>query len=221
MVTRGRQRSFLQVLVELREEDPLVAAAIQVEPYGAGHLIAEPDLLDSMLYTVVKGRIQLLCAGPKGRQIAFATLGAGSLFGGGLQAGGTGTPLRAMALTDCTLWVMRGARARALVPSYPVLTWGMLLTVGERLSQVEVRMESLAYRRLPAQLATLLIELANGTRCVRGISHQSMAYMLGTYRETVSAVLRKFKDAGLVSLGYREIELTDLATLQVVAECGA
>jgi CRP/FNR family transcriptional regulator, cyclic AMP receptor protein len=220
MVTRARQRSFLQLLAELREEDPLIADAIEVEPYDAGRVIAEPALLDTMLYTVAKGRVQLMRTGPKGRQIAMATLGAGSVFGGALLAGCAGAPMRAVALTNCTLWAMRGPRACALAESHPVLTWGMLLTVGDRLSQVETRLEGFAYRRLPAQLAALLLELANGTRFVRGISHQGLAYMLGTYRETVSAVLRRFKDAGLVDLGYRNIELTDAASLRVVAESG-
>ena len=196
----------------------MLAEAIQVAPYQAGRLIAEPDVLDTMLYAVVKGRIQLLRSGPKGRQIALATLGPGSLFGGGLLERCPYAAMRATALTDCTLWVMSGPRARALVQSYPVLTWGMLLTVGERLSQVETRLEGLAYRRLPAQLAALLLDLSNGSRFVRGISHQGLAYMLGTYRETVSAALRQFKDAGLVSLGYRLIELTDMASLRGLAE---
>ncbi len=41
--------------------------------------------------------------------------------------------------------------------------------------------------------------------------------MLGTYRETISAILRGFKDNGLVELGYRKIELLDLRGLQLAA----
>jgi hypothetical protein len=49
VATPERQRTYLQDLAELREEDSLVAEAIQVEPYEAGNLIAEPDVLDAML----------------------------------------------------------------------------------------------------------------------------------------------------------------------------
>ena len=41
--------------------------------------------------------------------------------------------------------------------------------------------------------------------------------MLGTYRETVSAILRRFKAAGLVKLGYRKIELCDVGGLRAAA----
>ncbi len=100
---------------------------------------------------------------------------------------------------------------------YPVLSWGMLQTVGERLVQVENRMEEVAYKRLPERLAGLLLELSNGGRAIRGTSHQALADMLGTYRETISAILRGFKDAGLVELGYRKIELRDVRGLQAAA----
>ena len=43
------------------------------------------------------------------------------------------------------------------------------------------------------------------------------ADMLGTYRETISAILRSFKDEGLVELGYRKIELRDVRALRATA----
>ncbi|HEX9114739.1 MAG TPA: helix-turn-helix domain-containing protein, partial [Anaerolineae bacterium] len=58
---------------------------------------------------------------------------------------------------------------------------------------------------------------ANGGRFIRGTSHQALADMLGTYRETISAILRSFKDAGLVELGYRKIELRDVRGLRAEA----
>jgi CRP-like cAMP-binding protein len=78
-------------------------------------------------------------------------------------------------------------------------------------------MEEVAYKRLPERLAGLLLELANGGRQIRGTSHQSLADMLGTYRETISAILRSFKDDGLVELGYRKIELRDVGGLRLAA----
>jgi CRP/FNR family transcriptional regulator len=59
--------------------------------------------------------------------------------------------------------------------------------------------------------------LANGSRAIRGTSHQALADMLGTYRETISAILRSFKDDGLVELGYRKIELRDVPGLRAAA----
>jgi CRP-like cAMP-binding protein len=71
---------------------------------------------------------------------------------------------------------------------------------------------------LPERLATLLLELADqASGVIKGVSHQALADHLGTYRETVSAILRDFKRQGLVELGYRRIHLIDMETLQDIA----
>ena len=124
---------------------------------------------------------------------------------------------KAVALTDCICWMLPAPQAKALAFRYPVLSWGLLQTVGHRLAQVENHMEEVAYKRLLERLAGLLLELANGERWVRGTSHQSLADMLGTYRETISAILRGFKGDGLVELGYRKIELRDTRGLKLTA----
>ncbi len=78
-------------------------------------------------------------------------------------------------------------------------------------------MEEVAFERLPERLAWLLLDLACGGRFVTATSHNSLADMLGTYRETVSAILRDFKATGLVKLGYRKIELCDTGGLRAAA----
>lgn len=217
MVYRGKQRSVPEILIELREDDPEFKQAIVAHSFRSGQTVAEPDLLSRNLFTLMKGRVQLIREGPNGRRLAIATLGPGAVFGEGALLGATDPCVKAVALTDCIVWMVPAPQAEALALRYPVLSWGMLQTVGQRLAQVENRMEEVAYKRLPERLASLLLELAAGGRWIRGTSHQSLADMLGTYRETISAILRGFKDEGLVELGYRKIELRDVHGLELAA----
>ncbi len=219
MVYRGKQRSLPEILIELREDDAEFKQAITAHAFRAGQTVAEPENLCNNLYTLMKGRVQLIREGPNGRRLALATLNPGAMFGEGALLASEDPYIKAVALTDCIAWMVPAPQAQELVLRYPVLSWGMLQTVGERLAQVENRMEEVAYKRLPERLAGLLLELANGSRYIRGTSHQALADMLGTYRETISAILRGFKDAGLVELGYRKIELRDLHGLK--AEAGS
>jgi len=101
---------------------------------------------------------------------------------------------------------------------HPILGWGMLQTYGRRLLQVENSLEDVAYKKLPERLAALLLEF-NDDRdgLITGVSHQLLADHLGTYRETISAILRDFKRQGLVQLGYRRIRLLDIETLKEIA----
>jgi CRP-like cAMP-binding protein len=206
-----------EILIELREDDAEFKQAITAHSFRAGQMVAEPDVLGRNLFTLMKGRVQLIHEGPNGRRLALATLGPGSMFGEAALLGATDPYVKAVALTDCVLWMVPAPQAQALALRYPVLSWGLLQTVGQRLAQVENRMEEVAYKRLPERLASLLLELANGGKAIRGTSHQSLANMLGTYRETISAILRNFKDEGLVELGYRKIELRDLRGLRAAA----
>ncbi len=217
MVYRGKQRTMPEILIELREEDPEFKQAISAQGIRAGQTIAEPEALNQNLYTLMKGRVQLIREGPNGRRLAIAALGPGAMFGEGALLRAEDPTVKAVALTDCIIWSVPAPQAQELVMRYPVLSWGMLQTVGERLAQVENRMEEVAYKRLPERLAGLLLELSNGNRAIRGTSHQALADMLGTYRETISAILRGFKDAGLVELGYRKIELRDVRGLRAAA----
>ncbi len=217
MVQRGKQRSVPEILIELREDDNEFRQAIVAQSFRAGQVVAEPEGLGRNLYTLMKGRVQLIREGPNSRRLAIATLGPGSMFGEGALLGATDPCVKAVALTDCVVWMVPQPQAQALAMRYPVLSWGLLQTVGQRLVQVENRMEEVAYKRLPERLAGLLLELANGGKAIRGTSHQALADMLGTYRETISAILRGFKDDGLVELGYRKIELRDPRGLKLAA----
>jgi CRP/FNR family cyclic AMP-dependent transcriptional regulator len=215
MAIQSKYRSVPDILIELREDDPEFQRAIAAHSFRAGQTIAEPEVLNRNLFSLMKGRVQLIREGPNGRRLALATLGPGAMFGEGALLGAMDPSVTAIALTDCIVWIVPELQAQALAVRYPAVSWGLLQTVGQRLAQVEDRMEEVAYKRLPERLAGLLLDLANGGRNIRGTSHQALADMLGTYRETVSAILRGFKDDGLVELGYRKIELLDLRGLRL------
>lgn len=218
MVSRDRQRSLVETLITLREDDPEFRYAISALSFRAGQIIAESDVLHRNIFILMKGRIQLIYDHPKGRRLALAILNPGAVIGEGARPKGQDSAIRAKALTDCVTWMVPEPQAQALVVRYPALRWGMLQTVGERLAQVENRMEEVAYQRLPARLASLLLDLSDSGRFIQGISHQTLADMLGTYRETISAILRSFNEAGMLALGYRTIELRDTGSLRMTAD---
>ncbi len=217
MSNRSKTRSLPEILIELREDDPELKRVLTSHSFRAGQTVAEPDVLACNLFTLMKGRVQLIREGSNGRRLAIATLGPGAIFGEKSLLGASDPGVEAVALTDCIVWMVPQPQAHALTLRHPVLSWGLLQTIGQRLAQVENRMEEVAYKRLPQRLAGLLLELANGSRAIRGTSHQALADMLGTYRETISAILRGFKDDGLVELGYRKIELRDVRGLRMAS----
>jgi CRP/FNR family transcriptional regulator, cyclic AMP receptor protein len=217
MASAGNQRTSLEMLIELRMGDPEFRHAISTRTVRAGRAVAEPDVLTGNMLMLMKGRVQLLYESPNGRRLALATLNPGAAIWDSPSFAESSSSVRANALTECMVWIMPSRQAQDLLIRHPGLLWVMLHSLGERIAQVENGMEAVAYHGLRERLAQLLLDLSNGGSFIRAISHQTLADMLGTYRETISAILRLFKAAGLVELGYRTIELRDAGGLRAEA----
>ena len=83
----------------------------------------------------------------------------------------------------------------------------------DRLADLMALAEAVAFQRLDQRLAATLL----GHGEVLLASHQQLADELGTVREMVTRLLRRFERAGWLALGRERIELRDAAALRRVA----
>ena len=210
--------SMTQMLTALREEDPAFNKVITIKQLERGDVVASSADLAAKMFVLMSGKVNLVCTNNEGRRLVIASLEPGAIFGEGALSITSDPTIFAEAADKVSVWMIPAGEARNMTMQYPILGWGMLQTYGERLLQVENSLEDVAYKKLPERLAMLLLDLADYKEgMIKGISHQALADHLGTYRETVSAILRDFKRQGLVELGYRRINLIDVETLKEVA----
>ena len=83
----------------------------------------------------------------------------------------------------------------------------------ERLTDLMGLVEAVAFQRLDQRLAHAL--LGRGT--VVTLTHQALADELGTVREIVTRLLRRFERAGWLRLGRERIDILDPAALRAAA----
>jgi CRP/FNR family transcriptional regulator len=83
----------------------------------------------------------------------------------------------------------------------------------DRLADLMALAEAVAFQRLDQRLAAALL----GHGEVLHASHQALADELGTVREMVTRLLRRFERAGWLALGRERIELKDAAALRRLA----
>lgn len=210
--------AMTNTLTALRAEDPSFNRIVVSRKFERGDVLASAADLTSKMFVLMSGRVNLICANNEGRRLVIATLEAGAIFGDGALTTVSEPGVFAEAAEPSTVWVIPSSEARNLTMQYPILGWGLLQTYGQRLIQVENSLEDVAYKKLPERLASLLVELDDDSSgVIKGVSHQALADYLGTYRETVSAILRDFKRQGLVELGYRRITLVDPEEMRIVA----
>jgi CRP/FNR family cyclic AMP-dependent transcriptional regulator len=173
-----------------------------------------------VLFLIREGRVQIYRISPEGKKLVIATLGPGALFGEMALLGQQMHNAFAEALDDCQIFVMSRADLERLILNKPSVGRRVLETTGRRLRDAERRLEDMAFKGIPARLASLLLRLADeqGSDEVVGLTHQDLAETVGTYRETATQVLNDMKTAGLIEIGRKRIKILDRARLEAVAQ---
>jgi CRP/FNR family cyclic AMP-dependent transcriptional regulator len=200
------------------EEHVWVAENTTMVSCPKGRVFYTPDDVGEVIFLLKQGRVSLYRLTPDGRKLTVATLDAGTCFGemGLLGQGMYGC--YAEAATDCLLCVMSRSDLQALMRRNPEVAIRLLDVLGKRLLEREQDLEQLAFRGIPARLAALLLREADAFGTVTGRSHQDLAERLGTYRETVSQTLGRFRAEGLVAVEPKRIRLLDPEGLRAYAE---
>lgn len=194
---------------------------ITMSSCAAGKIFFMPQDTGEALFLIKKGSVQLYRLAPNGKKLVVATLGPGAIFGEMSLVGQGMHNTFAEAVDDCLLCVMGRADVERLLREKPDVAFRFLETMSTRVSQLEARLEDIAFKSIPARLAALLLQLAadqNGRGDIRGYTHQDLSEMLGTYRETVTQTLNEFKADGLIDIGRKRITLLDAAALEALAE---
>jgi CRP/FNR family transcriptional regulator, cyclic AMP receptor protein len=183
-----------------------------------GRVFYTPDEPGEVVFILKRGRVDLYRIAPDGRKLVVATLGPHTIFGemGLLGQGMYGC--YAEATEDSLICVLSRSDLQALIRRNPEVGLRLLAELGARLRQREEELEALAFRPLPARLATLLLREADAYGTIDGYTHQDLAERLGTYRETVSQLLGRFRGEGLVAVEPRRIRLLDRLGLEAYAE---
>ena len=105
-----------------------------------------------------------------------------------------------------------------LILRKPTVALRIMDVMAGRLIEAESRLEDMAFKGIPARLAALLLRLRGeqGNE-IHGYSHQDLAEAIGTYRETTTQILNKFKTEGLIEIGRKRIEVRNPEALELVA----
>jgi CRP-like cAMP-binding protein len=212
--------SLMALLSQLPEKYPELKQAITVQRVLPWDCIAPKEEIADHLYIVVDGLVQILITSKEGRRLVTSVLRPGAVFGeeSVFNFSNRGPNYCAQALKPSVLWKIPAKQADDFLIKHSELRLALLRTFGVRLLQVENRLEEVAYRWLPERLAAEIIRQSRYAESNQiRLSHQTLADILGTYRETISAILRDFREAGWVKLGYRRITILNQSALENMA----
>lgn len=177
------------------------------------------------VYVVVSGRIKMSRLQESGRELALGMVEAGELFGMECIQGQEQRDASAQAMEDCRIMLISKERLQALLHEQPELSFVLLRLLGDKLADSQQVIQRLLLKDVKSRLAALLLDLAtrcgqpadNGVRLAARITHQDLANLIGSTRETTTATLNQFKRKRLIDMERRQITIAAMDGLQRLA----
>lgn len=189
--------------------------------FKAGEVIYIPiDRADAVLI-LVSGQVKLCHMTPDGKESIMAFIEPGEMFGEMSLVGADSREELAIATCASTIVLVPRDAFQALMNEHAQLALGVTQLLGFRRLRIERRLKSLLFRSSRDRLLQLLIELAqeHGAPTSRGVeirlklSHQDLASIIGSTRETVTAALGQLQAEGLVLLGRQRVTVCSIERL--------
>ncbi|MEZ4359834.1 MAG: Crp/Fnr family transcriptional regulator [Kofleriaceae bacterium] len=176
------------------------------------------------LFLVHGGRIKVSKVTRDGKSLTLSYCGPSELFGENcLLDGGPRTEM-AEAVENVLLSTVSRTDFEDLITGYPALGLALTRLVIGRRRDLENKVEALVFRDVSSKLAELLVKLAGeyGVEDARGvlvalkITHQELANLIGSTRETVSLTLSQFKRKRLITTEGRKVIISDAEALRAM-----
>jgi CRP-like cAMP-binding protein len=184
-----------------------------------GKVFFRPEEMGEVLFLLKKGHVQLYRISPDGKKLILDTVGPGTIFGEMSLIGQRMYNTFAEAVEDCLICVMSRPDVERLILDQPKVSLRIMEIMGRRLRGAETRLEDMAFKGVPARLASLLLRLSSEQgKIIDGITHQELAEMVGTYRETATQILNNLKERGLIDLARKRVTIIDSEGLRLIAE---
>jgi len=163
---------------------------------------------------VKKGFLKIVSISEKGTEQILHILRPGDVFGE-LILIEKPRPFTAVALTDATISILPLAVLQDLLASSPVFSRNYLRLLSTRLYELEQTFPALVqawpHHRLAKELLHLAEDLGDetpaGTRLTLRITHELLSNLIGASRETVTLLIHKFEEIGLLHREGRDLIL--------------
>jgi len=171
-------------------------------------------------YAVLAGRVKIYKSSAAGKEFILHVFGPGEVFAEVPVFSGGEYPANASALETSELLFFPRERIRALIARLPDLAMNMLGLLSGRLRDFNRTIENLSLKEVPARLAAhllLLFETTGAGTFKLDLPKGHLASYLGTSPETLSRILKKMDDQGLIRMAGHQITILDAEELETLA----
>lgn len=218
--------SEVDIFCDLSEQEmQVIADNAPMRTYAAGELLFSPHNPVEVLFILKRGRVRVFRVSEDGRALTTALISPGTIFGEMVLLGQSMYDNFAEALDEAVVCVMSKADVHRFLLSDQRIAGRIAEILGTRLADMERRLTDSVFKSVPQRIASTLCTLAQGSPrsgvLARGqqvtLTHEQLAALVGTSRETATKVLGELADHGLLRLGRGRITVLDVAGIEAQA----
>jgi CRP-like cAMP-binding protein len=164
---------------------------------------------------------------PEGRALTLMVLEPVTIFGEMTLVGQWLHDTFAEAMTECVIGLIGRDTLRRILERYPQVALAFMELMGQRLRAMENKLADIAFKNVAQRLASVLLNLAGlppqpaalpaSPPMVVRYTHQQLAEMIGSYRETVTKAIGELREGGMIRIDDDVISLIDVEQLQRLA----
>ncbi len=200
------------------EIDALAGRAID-KRFAPGQVLFQEGEECAGLYLLGRGSGKIFKISSAGREVMLAIESAPSSVAEVPMFDGGPYPATVSAVDEVEAFLITKPDFQAVCRQHPDVPLKVLAVVGARLRTLVRVVESVTFGSVRQRLARALLEFGlHADTFPLPVTHEELAFRLGTVREVVSRNLSRFQAEGLIEIRKREIRLLDRPGLEREAE---
>lgn len=201
----------------------LLEERMSIREYSAGHLFYAPDDEGEHIYFLRRGRVRIYKLSLEGRSLTLLILEPKAVFGEMALHSQWKHDSFAECMTSCQIGSIRRDALRTILATHPDLSLRFMAVMSDRLRALERKLADIAFKSVPQRLAAVLLSLSgsqpasqSNAPTVLHFTHQQLAEMIGSYRETITKTIGEFRADGLIRVEENGIYLADVGRLRAM-----
>ena len=203
-----------------------ITQGIPSKHFEVGEHVFTPAYRGQLFFLLLEGRVRVYRLEAE-RELTIGVLEFGEMFGEAVFTPRAGKGSYAQAITPSKVAFLTRSTFSRLIHREPEVGVRAVELLSERLSFYEQRIADIGLKKVPARLASLILQLAEREGIVTSYeryristryTHEDLAAMLGTGRVAVSRAMKDLREAGAVGIAGRRIVVEDSRALERIAE---
>ncbi|MFZ3591830.1 Crp/Fnr family transcriptional regulator [Bacillus sp. DJP31] len=199
--------SQISLLDELPMEDlQVIDEMSEMKPVKKGTLIFSPEKPIEALFFLKKGQVRLYKINQSGKQFTIDILVDGNIFGETSTLPLTDDDTYAEAMTESYLCIISKTEFETFIEKNPKIAIKLINILSTRLKELYSLSEKIALGDVRYRIIYLLLKLSEKTGKRKNewqtiemkLTHQDVANMVGSTRETTSTIMSQLKKEGFI-----------------------